>query len=372
MLAPSSNNCKIEESLNYLYSIYGGRTNKKTDLIIAINISNLLCHLGKEDMALNMLLSYNAEALLKRKNEVVLKCLYYNTLCICYIRRNNKEQALECLNRVRVILNSPYLNPKAKAIYEENYKINLLICRGDENDVTELLSLLEQALSKQDTLLRKVNLRFSIVRLLKEHNRMNEAEEHIEFIKENGGDTVYAQCARQNDFSNEILNQINNEPWAPTPIKFKDSKPAVFSVIISVVLVTLVVLFGFATAKTIYQTEYNSQGIYSIYTFNSKGDILTLEWKCHGDYPTKDSADYQYEYLQQYMYYNNFKGCEATLTQLGKRIDFDLTFNFSKTGEKFADFVTTEQDYVKNSSNGGEKISRYKSFLYVTWFDGVL
>lgn len=218
MLLMANEFCQIEKSLNCLFGVYKGRLNSKIDLIVAIYISSLLLHFGKHNLSLNILLPYNPEALFTLKSEAVYKYLYYNTLTVCYSRLNRKEDALNASNEVAKILSDTSFNRKLKPYYEINQRINYLIVNDNGDQVEEILELLDKLLTNSSQLLGKVSNRFVFVRTLIKYGRIDEAEEHIEFIKENGGDTLYAKCALQNDFSEDFINKINLEPWEPHPI----------------------------------------------------------------------------------------------------------------------------------------------------------
>ncbi len=213
--------CNVNESLNRLYGYYKGNLNRKMDFILATHISSMLIRLGKNDLALNMLLQYNPKALMKRKVETVHRYSYYQILTVAYSHLNRKEEALEAFKKSDELFNSRYFNKKLKPIYETMQRVNYLIITDDGTHCEEILSLLNQELTKHKNLLSEVSCRFSIVRILAKNDRLDEAGEHISFIKENGGDTVYAKCALNNDFSNEFLNKINLEVWQPTPIRTK-------------------------------------------------------------------------------------------------------------------------------------------------------
>lgn len=208
-----SNNCNIKKSLDGLLKIYKGRANKLPDILIATYIASLLLNLGKTDLALKVLLSYDAQSLLSRKRLVTNRCIYYNLLASCYIRLNRQDEALKYLKLSEECFKDPYFNQNFVADYVRANKINHLCIEDRVKNADEIIALLKEGIQDDTFPLTKVSRYFSIVYTLNKCDRLNEAEEYIEYIKQNGGDTVYQRCAEQNDFSWHFLDKINKEPF---------------------------------------------------------------------------------------------------------------------------------------------------------------
>lgn len=199
--------CNISVSLNKLYGLYKGRINNKIDLILALYICSLLLHLGKYNLVLKILLPYNPEALFKNKKEITYKFYYYYVLTVCYSRLNKKEDALNAFNRSQEAFCSPYFNQKFKTEFDLVQKINYLLIIDDGTKTDEILVLLKYALETSKSMLSKVSTRFTIIRVLTKLERIEETKEHIEFIAQNGGDTFYAKCAVNNNFTTEYAQK---------------------------------------------------------------------------------------------------------------------------------------------------------------------
>ena len=241
MLSSANAHCQVEQSLNNLYGIYRANTNKKSDLIVAIYICNLLSHFGKYEMALKMILEYNPDALLKGKKEVIFKCYYYDILVTCYSCLEQKEKAIEALKKVKECLDNKHFNPKLKDKYEIHYKTMYYTVIDGEKKPEEILPLLEK-MNDGNILLSKVSAEYATVSWLKKFKMDDEIQPHIDFIKENGGDTFYAKCANNNDFSSDFIKQINDEKWEPTPKKYKNNKELIISIIAAVVVVAIIII----------------------------------------------------------------------------------------------------------------------------------
>ncbi len=367
--------CEVEKALNRFYGFYKCNTKSKRDLFWALQISNCLLNLGKHDLALNMLLQYNPELLMKRKTEVAYRYSYYNTIAVCYSRLGKKEAALEAFKKSDELFNSPHFNKKLKSSLEVTHKINYLIFTDDGTHSEEILYLLNDDLNKRESLLAQVCCRFSIVRILAKNGRLEEASEHIEFIKENGGDTVYAKCVQSSDFSIEFLNKINCEEWQPNPIKAKHYRGFVLSGIVVTCVVALTVLTGIFTVKTVYMHDYNGSGTQYIKTFDRNGRPLTLEMKFSGEYYTEEDAQEQYNFCAYYLYLNDYKGCEVKLNKIGEYVFFDLLVDFQKADNGIYDITgcsKSEEDYVESIKCDDYRVSKYKRILFVTYFEGYI
>lgn len=375
MLASANKSCNIEESLNRLFAIYKGRTHKKTDLVVAIYISNLLLHFGKTDSAFKILLQYNPEMLFKNKKEVVYKFFYYSNLVACYNRFDKADEALDAYKKADETLNSPYFNKKLKSECEIMHKANYLVITDVINNCDEILNLQKIALEKSKYLLSEVSTRFSIVSVLAACERLNEAEEHIKFIKENGGDTLYAKCASQNDFSIDFAKELNSKPFEINPIKTKDYKPLIFSILLTVFMVVATIVFGFFTAKTVYVINYNNSQTQVIHTFDKKGNQLTMESQSHTYFSNEDELNMQYNLCSIYLTLNDYEGCNVTLTENNGFIDMEMIIDFSKTTNDIYDilsFSPNEQDFINSDKDDEYTIQKYKEFLGIRVFAGFI
>lgn len=371
----ANNSCNIESCLNHLFGIYKGKTNKKTDLFVAIYISSFLLNYGKTDFASNILLQYNPEKLLKKDRYDVYKFFYYSNLATCYNRLDKKEDALNAYKRADQLFNSPYLNKAIKTECEIMHKANYLIITDVINNCEEILKLQKISLEKSKFLLDEVCCRFSMVSVLGACGRLKEAEEHISFIKENGGDTLYAKCASKNDFSIDFVKEINAEPFEIKPIKNKEYKPLITSIILTVFIVAITIIIGFLTAKTVYINDYNNSSTQSISTFDKNGNQLSWEMQTHAYYSTEYELDMQYNLCSAYLIFNEYEGCEVDLSENFGSIDFELFVDFNKTTDDIYEvlyFEPTEQDYIESNKDSGYTILKYNEFLGIRIFAGFI
>ncbi len=375
MLLAANTSCNIEESLNRLFAIYKGRTHKKMDLFVAIYISNLLLHYGKTNLALNMLLQYNPERLFKKNRETVYKFFYYSNLVSCYNRLDKKEEALNVYKRADQIFNSPYFNAKIKSECENMHRANYLIITDVINNCDEILNLHKITLEKSKFLLSEVSCRFSIVCVLVACDRLNEAQEHIKFIKENGGDTVYAKCASHNDFGIDFAKEVDSTEFKFNPISNKNYKPLIFSILLTAFIVAGTITFGFFTAKTVYINDYNNSVTQNISTFDRNGNQLTWEVETHAYYSTEYVLDMQYNIYSAYLIFNEYEGCEVILLENNGFIDFKLFVDFNETTDdiyEILDFEPTEQDYIQSNKNEEYTILKYNEFLGIRVLAGFI
>ena len=371
------NTCNISKSLNRLYGLYKGRINNKCHLILAIYISNLLLHLGKYDLILKTLLPYDVEKVFQNRKEIVYKFYYYNVLTVCYSRLDKKDVALNFFNKSQEAFLSPYFNQKLKSEFELARKINHLSITNDGTKTEELLNLLQSALEESKSMLSKVSTRFSIVLTLIKLERTEETKEHIEFIAQNGGDTLYAKCAIKNDFTPEHTKKINLEDIDINPVKSKEYKIIICSIGLAVLMVATAVLMALTTQKTIYMNDYNGSATESIHTFDRNGNILSWKMESHGYYSSEFDLKMQYSLCSFYLVLNDYEGCNVTLSEKDGALDFSLFVDYNKTTddvfEVLNDVSLTEKDFVESHKDQPYRICRYKEYLgTITVFDGII
>ena len=375
IIISANNTCNVQEGLNRLYGIYKGRTNNRLDLIVAIYIGNFWLHLGRYELALNILLQYDPQLLLKAKNDVMYKLFYYTTVSACYKRLDRKECALDALDKADEALKSPHFNNNARAYYEISQAVNRTLTTDDTEKCELSLALLEQQLSQSDSMLAKVICRHNMVIALARCNRADGAREHIDFIAENGGDTVYARCARENNFSNDFIKQINLEKLQFNPAKTKILKTVVASVAAVVAMIAVTVIYGVFTAKTLYVNDYNGQVTESTYTYNIRGELVSWEMEHRGYYESESELELQHNLCSSYLYLNKYKGCEVILFQNNGVLNFHLFVDYTKTTDEVnveLNNPATDKEFVEMYKNGEYRVTRYKQFLGVTVFDGIV
>lgn len=377
IIEDATNTCNISGSLNRLYGLYKGRINNKSNLIFAIYISNLLLHLGKYDLILKTLLPYNVETVFKSRKEIVYKFYYYNVLTVCYSHLDKKDVALNFFNKSQEAFLSPYFNQNLKSEFELTQKINHLSITNDGTKTNELLNLLQSALETSKSMLSKVSTRFSIIRTLIKLERTDEIKDHAKFIAQNGGDTFYAKCAINNDFSPEYIQKINLEDIDINPVKNKEYKILILSIMLVVLMVSMAVYAAIATQKTIYVNDYNGSVTESVHTFDKNGDIQSWEMESHGYYSSEYNLEMQYNLCSFYLVLNDYKGCKVTLNEKDGVIDFSLFVDYNKTTddvfEVLNDVSLTEKDFVESHKDQPYRICRYKEYLgTITVFDGII
>lgn len=387
-LKSAYDNCNVIESLNKFYGFYKGRTNNTNDLIFAIYISSLLLGLGKIDLALKHLLLYNPEVLLKNKRFIVLKYSYYNTLMSCYSRLGRKDEALIAFNKSDELLNSPNFDKRVKNEIILDHKANYLILTDDGTKSEEILALLRAKLEIPQKIYGVVTTRFRIARILVKNERIDEAKEHIDFLAENGGDTYCARCALKNDFSLEYQQEINHESIEINPVKPKNNKSVVFSILSVIIMIILLGFVSYFNVSTIYKSDFNMSGIEYLHEYDKNGNILTFQIRSQKFYYSEEEQKRaeDYKYFEQYLGLNNYKGCNVTLiennmneihTELPNVISFSVVIDYRKTNnqifEVMSDVELTEKEYLSKHKDKSYTIHRYKKYLGVaTIFDGVI
>lgn len=373
IILTANDTCNIKDSLNRLFGIYKGRLNNKMDLIVAICIGRLLIHFGKYNMAINMLLQYDAEKLLKYKSETHYKFLYYNVLTVCYSAIDKKDDALNAHNKADEVLSSPYFNKKLKPDFETVHKINYLNITDDGTHFEETLPLLNKSLAESKCLLAEVVNRYSLVTLFAGYGRIDEAKEHIEFLKQNGGDTIYAKCALHNDFSQEFINEINLENGEFDPIKEKHYKELILSIVSAVAIVALAVVIGILTQRTTYEiVRYDGSMVISKYNFNNDGELVLFSEQFN-IYPDTAQSGYNYDCYIKYLPLGDLKGCELDSAESQGITHYNFTVDFKKASEDIygvLEVPSDENDFLEEYVDGEYSVRKYKKYLGLEVFKG--
>lgn len=234
--------CEIKKGLNLLFGLRKGKVRNPMDLLVTMHIVNYLRVCGKNTFALNLLLQYDVEKIFKANRFVAQKFAYYSNLAACYHRLDKKEQAQDAYNMADELYNSPKFPQKTKEKHKTTHQLNRLIILGDGEKDEQLLALLSSELSNKKDLLLHLQDRFNVASILYKRGETEKAQEQVEFIRENGGDTVFARCALANNFSNEFLKKIDAEPYEPKPVKVKYYKVLIISIAVALLMFALMVL----------------------------------------------------------------------------------------------------------------------------------
>lgn len=366
-----NSDCNAEVCLNRLYALYRGRITRKEDMIIAVFISQYLLHFGRYEQAINILKLYDPEKLIKFKSEAIYKYIYYNVLDVCCSRLGRIDEARFYFNKSEEIYNSPGFEMKPKVFHEKVNELRRLLLEDNAENVDRILSLLNELLAESETLLQTVSLRYTIADILIRSGRAEEAEEHIDFIRENGGDTIYTKCAIENNFTQNFILEWNRKPWIPTPHKQK-SKCILASIIVMVCVTIVMIVFGIFTMKTIYREEYERYEYTETYTFYRDGNIKSIEIECYnriGLLGTDIMQDSDFAIL------NDYDGCEAVLDY--DKEYFKIYVDFDETPDNISDvlrFPATEAEFVDKEDSDCILLTHsiYKTFWEIEFFTGML
>lgn len=239
----ANNNCSIEDTLNRIYGVFNAKHRFPANLIAALTIANLLFYFGKNSKALDILLRYDAQKIFRRKSLLIYKYSYYRTLAVVYKKLDRNQEAIDCYIKSDAVYNDRKFPKKHRLKMKTPHRLAYLTIIENSENTDELLSLLKSSFSNEDMRIVKVSCGYSIIKNLKKCGRFDEAKEYVDYVKEFGGDTVYAKSVQQNDYSNEFFQKINNEPWKPKPIKEKHYITLIVSIVFTVCYAALSIFF---------------------------------------------------------------------------------------------------------------------------------
>lgn len=217
---------------------------------------------------------------------------------------------------------------------------------------------------------------------------IDEAKEHIDFLVKNVGDTYCARCAVKNDFSLEYQQEINHESIEINPVKPKNNKSVVFSILLVIIMIILLGFVSNFNVSTIYKSDFNMSGIEYLHEYDKNGNILTFKIKSQKFYYSEEEQKRaeDYKYFEQYLGLNNYKGCNVTLIEnnmneihakLPNIISFSVVIDYRKTDNQIFEVMSevelTEKEYLSKHKDKSYTIRRYKKYLGVaTIFDEVI
>ena len=357
----ANNEGRIKEALSELYYYYGLEKSNRSRLYFAMNIANYLNQMGKSKEALELLSQYDADVIFKRKRDQLLKFNYFLTLSKCLYGCSDRENGLSAFEKAGNILHNSKTKKSEKLYLKEHYELQKRLLNLENEDKDDLLRAFDAHLPKCKHSLQKVSFVFNSVHILLSLGRVDEAQEKIDYLAKNGGDSLAGRCARANDFSVEFIDSVKNEQFDIMIAQLKKPKTVLISITIVILSFALILVAGILNRKTVYVTGDNDNLIQ--HTFNVNGEYDN--WICINTV-YYDSSEYIISGLDlQNLFaslYENREGIYITRTTTDEfsrcRIDiifdqltedstdgFDESFFYNE--EEFLDSLDGETYYAK-------------------------
>ena len=346
----ANNEGKIKEVLPELYYYYNSEKSSHSRLYFAMAIAGYLNQIGKSKEGLELLSQYDAEKIFKRKRQQLLKYNYYMTLSACLFGCGDEKNGLSVFEKAGEILHNSKAKESKKLYLKEHYELQRRFINIENEDKDDVLRVIDEHLSKCKHTLQKVSFVFKSVQILLSLGRADEAQEKINYLATNGGDSLAGRCAREKNFTPEFIESIRNEPFELKAAPIKKHKTVLISIVIVILAFAITLLAGVLNRKTIYISGTNDDFVQ--HTFNAKGEYDN--W-ISMDTVYYDSAEYKTFGLDLQnlfaSFYENREGIYITRTTTDEfsrcRIDivFDqLTENSTKGFDK--SFFYTEDEFL--------------------------
>ena len=193
------NNCKVENFIRLYegFSKQGGGAGfgptKMWRLTIELNLATAYLCAGSIDSAGQVLLSIVKFP--KSRAGFLSQMVYYSNCVSYYIERGEIAVAEEMLNQFEKVLQSPKLRIRVINMYSglfERRKRELQIAKENFAGCEQYF---EQAFEDAESKLRRVISKYCLAKLYLHQERLDELEEALHYIIENGGDSVYRKRA---------------------------------------------------------------------------------------------------------------------------------------------------------------------------------
>ena len=371
----ANNECRIIEALPKLYYYYNLNKSSNSKIYFAMAIASYLNQIGRSKEALELLSQYDPEKIFKRKRDQLLKYNYYMTLSGCLYGCCDEENGLSAFEKAGEILHNFQSKQNQKLYLKEHYELQRRFLNLENEDKNDVLRAIDAHLPKCKHTLQKVSFVFKSVQILLSLGRADEAQEKIEYLAKNGGDTLASRCARANNFSVEFIDSIKNEPFELKAAPIKEHKTVLISIVLVILAFAITILAGVLNRKTIYISGTNDDFVQ--HTFNVKGEYdnwISMDTVYYDSDEYKDSGlELQNIFAS---FFENREGVYVTRTTTDEfarcRIDiiFDRLTNESTDGFGKS-FFYTEEEFLA-SLDGDMSYAKYIQIFNVPIYIGIV
>ena len=371
----ANNEGRINEALSELYHYYNLYKSSNSKIYFAMAIASYLNQIGRSKEALELLSQYDAEKIFKHKRDQLLKYNYYMTLSGCLYGCCDEKNGFSAFEKAGEILHSSKMKENQKLYLKEHYELQRRFLNLENEDKDDVLRAIDAHLPQCKHTLQKVSFVFKSVQILLSSGRSDEAQEKIEYLAKNGGDTLAGRCARANNFSVEFIDSIKNEPFELKAAHIKKHRTVLISIVLVVLAFAITFLAGILNRKTIYITGTNDDFVQ--HTFNVKGEYdnwISMDTVYYDSDEYKDSGlELQNIFAS---FFENREGVYVTRTTTDEfarcRIDiiFDRLTNESTEGFGKS-FFYTEEEFLA-SLDGDMSYAKYIQIFNVTIYVGIV
>lgn len=371
----ANNEGRIKEALPELYYYYNLEKSSHSRIYFAMAIASYLNQIGRSKEALELLSQYDAEKIFKRKRDQLLKYNYYMTLSGCLYGCCDEENGLSAFEKAGEILHNFQSKQNQKLYLKEHYELQRRFLNLENEDKNDVLRAIDAHLPKCKHTLQKVSFVFKSVQILLSLGRADEAQEKIEYLAKNGGDSLASRCARANNFSVEFIDSIKNEPFELKAAPIKKHKTVLISIVLVILAFAITILAGVLNRKTIYISGTNDDFVQ--HTFNVRGEYdnwISMDTVYYDSDEYKDSGlELQNIFAS---FFENREGVYVTRTTTDEfarcRIDiiFDRLTNESTDGFGKS-FFYTEEEFLA-SLDGDMSYAKYIQIFNVPIYIGIV
>ena len=304
-----------------------------------------------------------------------MKYNYYMTLSGCLYGCGDEEKGLSEFQKAGEILHNSKSKESQKLYLKEHYGLQRRFLNLGNEDKDDVLRAIDAHLPKCKHTLQKVSFVFKSVQILLSLGRTDEAQEKIEYLAKNGGDTLAGRCAQEKNFTPEFIESIRNELFELKSAPIKKHKTVLVSIVLVILAFAITLLAGVLNRKTIYISGTNDDFVQ--HTFNAKGEYDN--W-ISMDTVYYDSAEYKTFGLDLQnlfaSFYENREGIYITRTTTDEFVRCRIDIIFDRLTEESTEgfdetFFYTEEEFLA-SLDGDMSYAKYIQIFNVPIYIGIV
>ena len=176
------------------------RAINRTRTYLLLNLSTAFLNIGDNATVAQVLSDVNYFP--NNRTGAKSKVVYYNNLCLYYLRIKDIPSAAQALEQMNTALQNGKLRPLTRERYLTFYTGKQFLLNMENGNYDGCKPYFNALYDKETSVLGKVSAKFTLGKIYLHENRTAEAKQAFEYVIANGGASYYANQAK------EYLNQL--------------------------------------------------------------------------------------------------------------------------------------------------------------------
>jgi tetratricopeptide (TPR) repeat protein len=186
--------CDPEKFLEIVNEILAHNISKHFKVVLLINRSVALSHLGKYEESMELLKSIDID---KFPIHPLTKLLYYDNLAGAYFQAGESEKGKTLLEKTEQILLGAMVDRKVKESHMQRINLNKTEIMINENRLDEAAKILLDNLQTNRHKMSTVNINYTLAEIFLKQGKTADAKKHLNFVIENGNKLIMVQEAKE-------------------------------------------------------------------------------------------------------------------------------------------------------------------------------